>query len=499
MNLIGDLRYVAPEEFAAYARDESPAERNAARDRFRANAERDLAEAEVDARFAAEYPPGFFGHRAAFRSDGALGRWLLERPVLLVRDRTAFVHGGLSAGAADGGESEINREYGAELRDYVAAVEVLTAAGALHAEDLFASHAPLAARFVERAESAGRPVPEPIRLAAARVAAFPRSALFGPQSLYWYRGTAACSAAIESDRVSRALRALGADRVVIGHTPTASARIESRFGETVIRADTGMLATHFGGRAAAVVIEGDTLRALYTDRPGVAPIEPQPRTVNAARIDDAALEALLRQAPIAARAAAGGATESLQLVQGGVTVAAIFTPAERARGGVLFAPEVAAYRLDRLLDFDLVPPAVLREIDGRVGSVTVDLGEWPDERARAAAGQADALCPLEDQIELMYAFDILVHNEGRRLEDMRYSPGLQLALTDNRRLFGAQTRDRPAYLRTAEPELSPLAVTRLRALTPELLAERFGDVLDENRRSALLERRDRLLEAARID
>jgi hypothetical protein len=82
MNLLGDLTYVTPAEYAAYRADESPRDREAAWQRFRAGS--DGGDAEVlTAQFAARYPPGFFGHRAAFSLRGPLGAWLHCTPRML--------------------------------------------------------------------------------------------------------------------------------------------------------------------------------------------------------------------------------------------------------------------------------------------------------------------------------------------------------------------------------------------------------------------------------
>jgi hypothetical protein len=70
----------------------------------------------------------------------------------------------------------------------------------------------------------------------------------------WYRGNVACSAVIEIDRLSASLDAIGAERVVIGHTPTPGRRILERFDGTVIEVDTGMLNSYYEGRGNALVI-----------------------------------------------------------------------------------------------------------------------------------------------------------------------------------------------------------------------------------------------------
>jgi calcineurin-like phosphoesterase family protein len=487
MNLVGDLGYVTAEELAAYREDEPAQEREAAWRRFRAAAGGDSAAA---AQFEARYPPGFFGHRALFAPDGRFGSWLLSRPVLATIDRTAFVHGGLSAAVAGKTALEINREYNDALRDYVAALRVLKDAGALHAEDSFGEHAALAARFVM---AQGAAATDAVRRAAEAVASLGRSAVFGGDAVYWYRGTAACSAAIERARLDRELAVLGVDRVVIGHTPTPEARVLTRFDATVIRADTGMLTAVYRGRPSAVVIRGAEVRAVYAGSSEETAPLPQPRAVGprVAGLDDDGLERWLATARVVARKPGTDGAELLELDRDGALAAAVFRPSS-ARRGLATLPEVAAYRLDRLLELDLVPVTVRREIDGRVGSLQLDVRDLPSERQRASQGAADARCPLRDQFDAMYAFDVLGYGDSRSADAIRYTDGLQLVLADNARLFAATTT-MPPHLRNAEIRVPNYLAAKLAALSAESLAQTLGDVLDERQRGAILARRDLLL------
>ncbi|HET7132109.1 MAG TPA: metallophosphoesterase, partial [Gammaproteobacteria bacterium] len=193
MNLIGDLSYVTPAEFAAFAPDEEPADRDAAWQRFRA-ANGGGNDAQLEAAFTELYPPGFFGQRAAFAPRGRLGAWLLQRPVLAVAGRTAFVHGGLPPAVMGKTDDEINRAAGGALRDYVAAVDALRDAGVLAVETPFGERAAIATAFLD---SRGRTAAEPLRRAAERVRDFARSPLVSGDAVFWYRGTATCNPALE--------------------------------------------------------------------------------------------------------------------------------------------------------------------------------------------------------------------------------------------------------------------------------------------------------------
>ncbi|HEX8702666.1 MAG TPA: metallophosphoesterase, partial [Myxococcaceae bacterium] len=84
MNMVGDLRYLTPEELASYA-DQSPTPD------------------------AAGAPKGLAGHRVAFSASGRYGRWLRTRPAVLRIDGTLFMHGGLHPGVPAKTLAELNR------------------------------------------------------------------------------------------------------------------------------------------------------------------------------------------------------------------------------------------------------------------------------------------------------------------------------------------------------------------------------------------------------
>jgi hypothetical protein len=200
---------------------------------------------------------------------------------------------------------------------------------------------------------------------------------------------------------------------------------------------------------------------------------------------------------VLAREPRADGTELVHLEHHGARVDAVFRPANPSRRGLVSLPEVGAYRLDRLLELDLVPVAVRRDIDARSGSLRLDVGALPDDRQRRGQAQgADAWCPLQDQFNLSYAFDALVGSEARASSAVRYAtPSWQLVLTDNRRMLGSDAQP-PDHLRTARIDIPTELAARLEGLTAEVLAARLGDVLDGGQRAAILARRDWLLRRA---
>lgn len=489
MNLVGELGYVSREEFASYADLESGGSRRRAESRFSAD-NPGLSRLALRSGFSRLYPRGFFGHREAFAPGGIYGRWLLEQPVLLVINDTAFVHGGLSPLLIGMAPEQINGNAREALAGYLEAMQVLIEEGLLFPETDFRRQARIADSHLARRNTA--PESEVDR-AAASLRDLAGHELFDRAGPLWYRGMVDCSPAIEQDRLLEALAGLGVRRLVIGHTPTNTHEVQERFDGALLLADTGMLASHYGGQPAALVFEEGEVKVFYGQSAAYAAPVPLPRTVGlrAAGLADEELEDLLADAPIAGEEPRpdGGRLLRLEHASGGIE--AVFHPAP-APG---FVPEAAAYRLDRLLGTDMVPVAVRRHVGGEEGAVHLDAQSRSAQAQLVAEGAAEPWCPLDDQQALRWTFDFLLNADQRPAEAIRYSTGSgKLVLVDNREILDGEAKDIPAPSGFLLP---PLLRGKLEALDEESLAGMLGDVLDAPRRRALLERRDALLRLGR--
>lgn len=501
MNLTGDLAYTSNEEFASYAGDEDPADRQAALSRFRnINPESDADEEAVLSEFERKYPPGFFGHRRLFSAQGRYGQWLAGKPVLVKINDTLFVHGGLSKQVLGMDGSSLNNAYTNLLQEYMDNWATLADAGVLPLESDFYDHRKILAAYLENRGdiAAGRLIDS-----AARMIELNDSPFFRMQSVIWYRGNVLCNEVMAESELDAALRQFGAGRLVIGHTPTHNRRVLDRFGGKLIRADTGILKSHYHGQSSAVIIERGRTAVFYTAQDGLSAPDAQPRLTGVRPADlmtDDELEILLANSPIRENTGQKDGTRLLKLEYQGKLIPARFTPAVNKRKNRIFIPEVAAYRLDRMLGIDLVPAVVMRTVDGDPGAISLVQDKLISEQERSEKQLGvGAWCPLQDQFNLMYDFDILVHNEGRTPEEIRYTSGnWQLVLTGNHELFAARN-GRPRYLKNAPVTLPDLLAGKLKGLDDDQLAAELGAVLDEKRRRAILKRRDVLLESANND
>ncbi|MEL7491186.1 MAG: metallophosphoesterase [Pseudomonadota bacterium] len=213
MNITGDLRYVHPGEYAAFATATSPKLRD---QYYRANVEAftsfyrgespTLTDKQVRAAFEEDFPLGYVEHRRAWAADGVYGRWISKHDAVHIIDQTLFVHGGISAEYADRSIKSINDEVRAAL----------TGAG-------------------------------------------PADILTDELGPLWHRGNAQ-ETADGAQAVDLALEAYDIDRIIVGHTPQLSG-VQSRYGGKVLLIDTGMSA-HYGGVRSYVRIEGDIVTAV---------------------------------------------------------------------------------------------------------------------------------------------------------------------------------------------------------------------------------------------
>jgi hypothetical protein len=517
MNLVGDLRYVSREEYAAFEREESGGETNdaAVRESNEEVSNEEVSEAapvasgvatgdervRVAAALAARggdgrpmdtlAPPGFFAHRRAFAADGRYGAWLLSKPLIVVVNDTAFVHGGLSPMVAELGLDGINGDMMVRLKEYVDQAGVLIEAGLLlPTDDFYRRPELLAALPLDEAR------PPAVQAAIDAVIRLSDDAIHDPEGPLWYRGNVACSPLIANEQLSAALSRIGATRAVIGHTPTPGRGVLQRLDGRVLEIDTGMLHDYYGGKGHALIIEGEDLTVVSeSDAVATQPL-PHPRRADLLADDIApdALEEWLATGEIVSSAEAAGRTV-MQLRHDTGSIAAVFMPNPRTRG---FVPELAAYRLDRLLNLGMVPATVARVVNGKEGAMQFLPANAADESQRSAQREgASAWCPLAEQWQAMYVFDALTFNPGRLPQTMLYGRGdWQLMLIGHDNAF-APRDGRPPYLRDTELELDGTWLEALTRVSDNVIRENLGDVLDRRRLNALIERRGELSREAR--
>ena len=484
MLLTGDMRYVSASEYAAFAEEEDQGERARWFDLY---VERVGGSAEdLQIEFDKKFPQGYFAMRRAFRANGRYGQWLLQKNIIAVINGTAFVHGGLPPAVAKIGLQGVNQTWQAELVAYVEALDVLTDAEVLLPTDSHYDHEALLQGFMPDLDEAAetlQAVQDGIRLG--------NSGIISTSGPLWYRNNILCPSIVEEHRLDTALAAIDAKRVVVGHTPTPSRQVQQRFDGRLIEIDTGMLNFYYKGRGHALLLVGDSVSV--TNQSGVDSLVPleQPRNVGrrTGNLSTHDLQELLQHGEITSLV--NIKSRSLATLSDGEhTVRAVFNN-PRGRG---FYPNVAAYRLDRLLDLEMVPVSVVREVQGKDGSLQFLPDNITNEAERSANNLGGgAWCSIPEQWPSMYVFDVLVYNEGRSQERMLYDrSSWRLMLSEHDRAFSTR-KGRPGHLKNVPIEISPGWRNALLELSDEALVENFSDVLDRRRLQALIARRDELL------
>jgi hypothetical protein len=217
MNVYGDLRYVIPGEYAAFAdgKSERVRERFYERhvDELKQNPPAQGMPAINDAyraKWEQDHPLGYFEHRMAFQSDGEYGKWIRNNNAVVKINDTLFLHGGIGPKYVSEELGKLNQAVQRELTDF--------------------------SRLKDGVAN-------------------------DPEGPLWYRGLAQNDERTEEPHLEAVLKNYGVSRVVIGHTPTAGA-IMPRFGGRVVMIDVGMSAA-YGGRLACLLIEGGKAYAIH--------------------------------------------------------------------------------------------------------------------------------------------------------------------------------------------------------------------------------------------
>jgi len=493
MNLIGDLRYVSDEEYASFLDLESAEDREFWYQRFRRGKPEDSDDSKVRWEFNEKAPPGFFGHRRAFQHDGIYGEWLLKKPLMVVVNDTLFLHGGVPPLVAENGLSGVNGELKKDLHDYMTARATLRDAAVISPVDRFKETPSILVRETQ----AGNILDELVG-AAQRIVELGESPLHGPAGPTWYRGTATCNALIEGDELDIALHKVGAKRVVMGHTTTITRQVQQRMNGRVIEIDTGMLKASYKGSGNALIIENDELSVVNQDgRTGFSPIEHPTRVGHESiAINEEAMADILVNGTVSE---VSNDRIAWRLVQVTTEELSVFAYFREQADETNFSPELAAYRLDRMLRLGMVPVTVRREVEGLQGSLQFVPADTMTERERVATGNGmRAPCSLGKQAGAMYVFDALINNSARTPSSMLYSPDdWLLVLVDHERSFGI-TKGRPEYLGEIELAVGDQWHSALSDLSDEALRAMLGDVLDDGRLAALAARRNALLKQPRV-
>jgi len=282
MNIMGDLRYVAPEVYGSFVDAKSEQRRQKAyrdnvkliKQRAQALGKETSITPEFERQWMGEHPPGFLEYRKALEPKGKYGRWLRERPAIVQIADTIFLHGGIHPSLASLKVKEINQR----IKDEIQAFDTYTQH--MVQEKLILSFFTLneivssAQAEVERREAEGGKQDQKLK----EFLTFGSWLSTHPEGPLWFRGFAQWSEEEGARQLPQLLKAYEAKRFVVGHTirsllrtigggtPQLPVQIQMRFQGKIFLIDTGMLSSYYqGGQASALEIQDGKFTAIYLD------------------------------------------------------------------------------------------------------------------------------------------------------------------------------------------------------------------------------------------
>jgi hypothetical protein len=276
MNILGDLRYVTPQNYAAFADNESEKRRKAAYQEYAAwyasHAKwlagiKQPALPATENGWMAEHPAGFLEYREAFSPDGKYGKWVRQHAAVVKIGEVIFLHGGISANLIALRLERINSQIREEIEEFDKTRQDLVSRKVIL--PFFTIHEIAVAAQVELLAQRAAETPPDLEYhnRLVRLLGFNNWLCMRDDGPLWFRGYDEWSEEEGDRQIDRILATYNVAHIVVAHTVQNKGRIRSRFGGKLFLIDTGMLSTYWqGGRASALEIQSSgKFAALYLD------------------------------------------------------------------------------------------------------------------------------------------------------------------------------------------------------------------------------------------
>jgi hypothetical protein len=161
--------------------------------------------------------------------------------------------------------------------------------------------------------------------------------------------------------------------------------------------------------------------------------------------------------------------------------------------------EVAAYRLDRVLDLKMVPVAVIRTINVEGALIGWISNAFTEQQLRKRGSYPSDPQRLIQQQAVMNLFDALILNVYRRESDQLITPGeWKLHLIDHSRAFGT-SRELPESFVSQGASLPRFLLRSLEQVEEQSLKILLDGLLSDAQIEAMLARRDKILKKIGAD
>jgi hypothetical protein len=155
-----------------------------------------------------------------------------------------------------------------------------------------------------------------------------------------------------------------------------------------------------------------------------------------------------------------------------------------------YKAEIAAYETDKLLQLDMVPPSVERQLDGKTGAAQLWVENVVDSTGEAPVPSHG---DWETQLVRMRMFDNLIGYRDRNPANMLRDASWNLILIDHSRAFSASP-ELPNRLSRIDETLWE----RIQHLTRAQLDSALKAWLTEEELRAVLDRRERMKAEIRL-
>ena len=165
--------------------------------------------------------------------------------------------------------------------------------------------------------------------------------------------------------------------------------------------------------------------------------------------------------------------------------------------------EIAAYRLDKLLGLNMVPPTVEKRFRGSRGSCQLYWGEISIKHKieNKVKTPSYKIFPLNRAYFIQRTFDNLICNGDRHQENFRLTDDFRLILIDHSRCFRTSGRyskrllyDEKHKQKLMMKELPRVLYQKIQGLTSATIQEAVGDYLTAKEIEFMLLRRDTIVQ-----
>jgi calcineurin-like phosphoesterase family protein len=276
MNIMGDLRYVVPVNYASFVDGNSEQRQKAAYGEYmkwRGSHAALLAELPqpmelTEAEWMARHPLGFIEQREALGPKGKYGEWLRGHDAVAEIDGVIFLHGGIHPDLAKTKLDPMNKRIHDEIKAFDASKQYLQNEKLiLPFFNLQEINNVLQAEVIAELKSRV-PATDERQAKIREFLKFQDWLSVRVDGPLWFRGYDKWNDEEGAPQASKVLEAYKATHLVVGHTVQQGGRIRPRFGNKVFLIDTGMLTSYYpGGGPSALEICGDAkFIAVYLDQ-----------------------------------------------------------------------------------------------------------------------------------------------------------------------------------------------------------------------------------------